>query len=332
MDFGDADDDEDLADKEDDEAHDNLESAENMDIISELQMKQQEIAMKKDGLLSTEQNSIDEQEQRASVQEAAISRTDCEHDLSGDSSEAQKEIDPLLYELPEVHPPFLPAKSILDPPYTLVLDLDETLIHFVSSQDQDPDDQQFLDDLEDGENDFFYMIRPYCSKFLQDLSKFYEIVIFTAAMQDYADWIVDGIDQRKNVRHRLYRQHCIRDTPQTAGEIDQGFHSTKDLRLLGRDIKKTIIIDNLKENFWSTCPNNGIEIKSWYGDDLDDAELIKLLPVLRAIAENEEKDVRKVIKHYRRDLAQYAIDFRTLGAPDQSDNQSISHHIENSEQ
>jgi hypothetical protein len=35
--------------------------------------------------------------------------------------------------LPEVFPPFLPKKSLLDSPYTLVLDLDETLIHFVHS-------------------------------------------------------------------------------------------------------------------------------------------------------------------------------------------------------
>lgn len=83
--------------------------------------------------------------------------------------------------------------------------------------------------------------------------------------------------------------------------------------MLGRDIKRTIIIDNLKENFWSTCPNNGIEIADWYGEDLDDTELLKLIPVLRAMAENEEPDIRKVIKHYRRDLAQYAIDFRRLG-------------------
>jgi TFIIF-interacting CTD phosphatase-like protein len=37
-------------------------------------------------------------------------------------------------------------------------------------------------ELEEGENDFFYMVRPYCSKFLQEMSKVFEIVIFTAAM------------------------------------------------------------------------------------------------------------------------------------------------------
>ena len=70
------------------------------------------------------------------------------------------------------------------------------------------------------------------------------------------------------------------------------------MRLIGRDIKKTIIIDNLKENYISTCPDNGIEIKSWYGEDLDDTELLKLIPILKSIVENEEKDVRKVIKKY----------------------------------
>jgi len=53
--------------------------------------------------------------------------------------------------------------------------------------------------------------------------------------------------------------------------------------MIGRDLKKTIIIDNLKENYDSTCPNNGIEIESWYGDDMDDKELIKLIPFLKAI-------------------------------------------------
>jgi len=59
------------------------------------------------------------------------------------------------------------------------------------------------------------MVRPYCSKFLNELSEFWEIVIFTAAMQDYADWIVDGIDQQRKIKHRLYRQHCRKDVAKT---------------------------------------------------------------------------------------------------------------------
>ena len=153
------------------------------------------------------------------------------------------------------------------------------------------------------------MVRPYCNKFLSVLSEYYEIVIFTAAMQDYADWILAGIDQRSYIRHRLYRQHCIRDVAKTEGEQEQGFQSVKDLRLIGRDIQKCIIIDNLKENFTSTCPNNGIEIESWYGEDLDDTELLKLIPFLKAIVQNDERDVRKVLKMYENNYQAYIDDF-----------------------
>lgn len=206
-------------------------------------------------------------------------------------------------ELPVVHPPYLPPKNVMDSEYTLVLDLDETLIHFVSAEDNDEADKQCLAELEDGENDFFYLLRPFCNKFVSELSKFYEVVIFTAAMQDYADWIIkESIDPLgKLVKHCLYRQHCgVEAVVKQEGEehLPDTIRSIKDMRLLGRDIRKVIIIDNLKENFMSTCPNNGIEIESWY-DDLDDKELKKLLPFLKAIVLNEEKDVRPILKYYR---------------------------------
>lgn len=63
--------------------------------------------------------------------------------------------------------------------YTLVLDLDETLVHFEAGSGGNDDEEGF------------YMIRPGCSRFLKELSKLYEIVVFTAAMPDYADWILD---------------------------------------------------------------------------------------------------------------------------------------------
>ena len=63
--------------------------------------------------------------------------------------------------------------------YTLVLDLDETLIHFEAGDTDTPEEEGY------------YMIRPGCNKFLKELSKHFEIVVFTAAMPDYADWILD---------------------------------------------------------------------------------------------------------------------------------------------
>ena len=59
----------------------------------------------------------------------------------------------------------------------------------------------------------------------------------------------------------------------------------------------------------STCPDNGIEIDSWYGDDLDDTELQKLIPFLIGMVKNEERDIRKVLKKYRNNHEGYLDDF-----------------------
>eukprot|EP00347_Sterkiella_histriomuscorum_P017606 403348696 len=188
--------------------------------------------------------------------------------------------------LPTVYPPFLPPKIDEDlRQYTLVLDLDETLIHFEDSQDN-----------EDGDNEVFYMVRPGLNKFLSELSQYYEIVIFTAALQDYADWILNSIDRKKVISHRLYRQHCKR----------KRHFAIKDLSLIGRDLSKCIIIDNIGENYEYTQPDNGLEIVSWY-DDLDDVELEKYVSFLSEIALRQEPDVREVIKRYRDNFNSYIL-------------------------
>lgn len=86
--------------------------------------------------------------------------------------------------------PFLPEKSTNDPKYTLVLDLDETLAHF-----------------KEDEKCYECQIRPYAPEFLKEMSKFYELAIFTAGLQEYADWMLDKLDPSKLIKHRLYRQH-----------------------------------------------------------------------------------------------------------------------------
>ena len=46
-------------------------------------------------------------------------------------------------------------------------------------------------DLQQQGQESFFRIRPYCMQFLYELSQYYEIVIFTAGMQEYADWVLN---------------------------------------------------------------------------------------------------------------------------------------------
>jgi CTD small phosphatase-like protein 2 len=73
----------------------------------------------------------------------------------------------------------------------------------------------------------------------------------------------------------------------------------KDLSRLGRDLSKTLIVDNIAENFASQ-PENGIEILTWTGD-AHDRELDTLAGFLRGMVEAEVRDVRPLVKMFNRD-------------------------------
>jgi len=68
---------------------------------------------------------------------------------------------------------------------------------------------------------------------------------------------------------------------------------SKDLRNLGRSLEKTIIIDNLAENFIHTTPANGIWVESWY-DDMEDQVLELLIPFMKDIVKSRVADVRRL--------------------------------------
>ena len=103
-----------------------------------------------------------------------------------------------------VQTPYLPAlKAELE--FTLVLDLDETLIHYIEMS------MPMSDDDNDHGGGGHFLIRPGAHMFLQEMSKHYELVIFTAAMQDYADWVLDQLDTEGYISYRLYRQHALKE-------------------------------------------------------------------------------------------------------------------------
>ena len=112
------------------------------------------------------------------------------------------------------------------------------------------------------------------------MSQEYELVIFTAAVKEYADSILDSIDKKGLLSHRLYREHTrIED-----------YVSIKDISLINRDLSKTIIVDNIASNF-KLQPRNGIAISTWTGDT-EDLSLLNLIPVLIKLARSKVNDVR----------------------------------------
>ena len=182
--------------------------------------------------------------------------------------------------MPMIVPPYLPPAAT-NVRYTLVLDLDETLVHFTEPEGAEGT----------------LKVRPYCEPFLTSMSSFYEIVIFTAAVQDvispqYADWVLNQLAGGKHISHRLYRQHT-----QLRGNV-----FLKDLNLVGRDMAKMVIVDNVAENF-QMQKENGIFIRSWF-DDENDHDLLDLMPLLAGtlhseLVKQQVKDVRVALHLYR---------------------------------
>lgn len=102
-------------------------------------------------------------------------------------------------------------------------------------------------------------------------------------MKDYADWILDELDPQKFITKRLYRDSCT---------VRRGAY-LKDLRKVGRDLARTVIVDNLPENFMLQR-DNGIAIKSWFNDNQLDTEIIKLQTVLNCLVTMD--DVREGVR------------------------------------
>ena len=123
------------------------------------------------------------------------------------------------------------------------------------------------------------------------MKEYYELVIFTAATQDviliisqYADPILDAIERDESIfKYKLYRQHVtIRDD-----------EYLKDLSRIGREIENMIIVDNMPQNF-NLQKENGIFIKSFYGDDNDDTALIDLAPILIGFIKNNNSNCKGI--------------------------------------
>ncbi|CAE7313546.1 PSR1 [Symbiodinium natans] len=177
--------------------------------------------------------------------------------------------------LPQSRLPLLPPQ---EPNFrgkkTLVLDLDETLVH--SSFTPVTCDLVLSVFLGTEEHKVYVRKRPGVDEFLKAVAKLYEVAIFTASTSLYANALLDVLDQRGWIQHRLFREACTR--------YKEGY--VKDLSLLGRNLNDVIIVDNMPVCY-ALQPENAIPIRTWKHDP-EDTELMDLLPILLSLAHVEE--------------------------------------------
>lgn len=176
----------------------------------------------------------------------------------------------------------LPKKSRKAPLVSLVLDLDETLVH--CSVDPIPDADLTFGVEFNGANYMVYVRkRPFLDRFLELVYEKFEVTVFTASQRVYAEKLLDLLDtEKKYIKYRLYRDSCL--------NVEGNY--LKDLNVLGRDLKHTVLVDNSPHAFGYQV-DNGIPIESWF-DDPKDTELLKLASFLDTLT--SVADVRAVLR------------------------------------
>ncbi|EGG08562.1 uncharacterized protein MELLADRAFT_34885 [Melampsora larici-populina 98AG31] len=171
---------------------------------------------------------------------------------------------------------------------TLVLDLDETLIHSTSGGASGSAVHaglkvRVVEVVLDGRIVVYHVYkRPWVDFFLKTVSSWYTVVIFTASMREYADPVIDWLDQGRGIIDgRLFRESCT--------NIKGSY--MKDLTIVERDLSKVCLVDNSPISY-GLHQANGIPIEGWLNDPSDEG-LLDLLPMLDSL--RFTKDVRRIL-------------------------------------
>ena len=170
--------------------------------------------------------------------------------------------------------------------YTLILDLDETLIYSQRNISYKLKKKENI-------NKKRIILRPGLREFLKEMKKIFELIIFSSGTADYVNPIVEIIENdEKFFDFVLYRNHIT---------LDEDGNNVKNLDLIGRNIKKIIIIDDIPRYF-KLQKDNGINIKPFLGNISSDKNTLKtlsyILKKIRIDAE-ETNDIRISLKKFK---------------------------------
>ncbi|WVQ73231.1 hypothetical protein IAR50_002797 [Cryptococcus sp. DSM 104548] len=193
---------------------------------------------------------------------------------------------------------------------TLILDLDETLIHSTSRPLSYPGgssggggilglslggvlgiggkgkgrEGHTVEVVVNGRSTMYHVYkRPYVDHFLRKVAAWYTLVIYTASMPEYADPVIDWLDGGRNLfARKLYRESCYQ---QPNGSY------IKDLALVEKDLSRVCFMDNSPISYsWNKA--NALPIEGWTSDPNDEA-LLHSIPVLDSL--RFVNDVRRVL-------------------------------------
>ena len=116
--------------------------------------------------------------------------------------------------------------------------MDETLVHSSFT----PTDRAHIVlpiDIEGRTCQIYVQVRPGCCEFIEEVGKYFEVVIFTASLSKYAIPLMDILDPNRVAPQRLFREHCT---------FFNGLF-VKDMARLGRNMEDIIIIDNSPNSY-----------------------------------------------------------------------------------
>ncbi|ORY86699.1 NLI interacting factor-like phosphatase-domain-containing protein [Leucosporidium creatinivorum] len=179
-------------------------------------------------------------------------------------------------------------------PKTLVLDLDETLIHSTSrphassyrNAGRSGLKVRVVEVVLDGRSTVYTVYkRPWVDFFLRKVSSWYTVIIFTASLPEYADPVIDWLDGGDGmggmVGGRLFRSDCLHANGSYV----------KDLSVVDADLSRVCLVDNSPVSY-AINQANGIPIEGWINDPADEC-LLDLLPMLDSL--RFTSDVRRVL-------------------------------------
>jgi len=186
--------------------------------------------------------------------------------------------------VPRRQPSYAPSYSTDAPRKTLIIDLDETLIHSMAKGGRmstghmvevrlgGPVSSSGVQ-IGPGVPILYYVHeRPGCHEFLRKVCKWYNLIVFTASVQEYADPVIDWLErERKYFSGRYYRQHC---TFRNGAYI-------KDLAQVEPDLSKVMILDNSPMSY-IFHEDNAVPIEGWISDPTDN-DLLHLIPLFEGL-------------------------------------------------